>query len=182
MTDSDPKPASPDLYERFTPLLVANQPTIMGFIFALLPNASEAEDLLQKTSLIAWQKFEQFDPSTKFSTWACQIAYFEVKNHLRTRARDRHVFSDELLLTLADESVADTGRLADERAALAHCIKTLKADERDLLNQCYRPGTQIQQVAELFGRTRASVYKQLNRIRRRLLSCITLRIEQGGAA
>lgn len=173
-------PARDDAYERFTALLVANQPAIMGFIRTLLPQTSEAEDLLQATCLIAWQKFDRFDPSTKFSTWACQIAYFEVKNYLRTKARDRHVFSDEVLEHLAQETPRDQERLADERAALDKCVAALAADERELLSQAYTPGMTVRQIAEQLDRTANSLYKQLNRIRRRLLSCITHRLKQGG--
>jgi len=171
-------------YERFTALLVASQPAIMGFIRTLLPNASEAEDLLQKTCLVAWQKFDQFDqfdPDTKFTTWACQIAFYEVKNHLRTKARDRHVFSDEVLATLAREVPDESDRLADERRALQHCVKTLGSDERELLRRCYARGAKVTDLAAALNRTANSLYKQLDRIRRRLLVCINARLEEGGA-
>lgn len=170
-----------DAYERFTALLVSNQPAILGFIRTLLPQTSEAEDLLQKTCLIAWQKFDQFDETTKFSTWACQIAYFEVKNYLRTKSRDRHVFSDEVLDKLAIEVPEDQDRLAQERAALHKCVEALVPEERDLLAQAYSPGTTVQHIAECVGKSANSLYKQLNRIRRRLHTCITRRMDHGGA-
>lgn len=169
-----------EVYQRFTSLLVANQSSIMGFIRTLVPNVAEAEDLLQKTCLIAWQKFDQFEPGTKFSAWACQIAFFEVKNYLRTRARDRHVFSDALLEVLAEEAPSEIDRLAEERVALANCVEKLRPEDRDLLDRCYLQGAQIIQVAALLNRSANSVYKQLNRIRQRLLACITARVQEGG--
>jgi RNA polymerase sigma-70 factor (ECF subfamily) len=175
-------PIRDDTYQRFTSLLVTHQPAILGFIRTLLPQTSEAEDLLQKTCLIAWQKFDQFDETTKFSTWACQIAYYEVKNYLRTKARDRHVFSDEVLDYLAQETPEEQDRLAAERAALHMCVQTLAADERELLSQAYTPDTTVQQIAVKLGRSANSLYKQLNRIRRRLHGCITARLKEGGAA
>lgn len=175
-------PTRADAYERFTTLLVTSQPAILGFIRSLLPQTSEAEDLLQKTCLIAWQKFDQFDPSTKFSTWACQIAYFEVKNYLRTRARDRHVFSDEVLDKIADETTRQTDRLAAERVALHKCVQTLVPEQRDLLAKAYAPGGTVQRIAEQMQCSANSLYKQLNRIRRRLHTCITARLEKGGQA
>lgn len=178
---SNNTPARDQAYERFTALLVSHQPAILGFIRTLLPQTSEAEDLLQKTCLIAWQKFNQFDETTKFSTWACKIAYFEVKNYLRTKARDRHVFSDEVLEQLAQEVPRDHDRLAAERAALQKCVEALVPAERELLAQAYGPGKTVQQIAETVGKTANSLYKQLNRIRRRLHACITVRIREGGA-
>lgn len=182
MTHQSNIPERDQAYERFTSLLVAHQPAILGFIRTLLPQTTEAEDLLQKTCLIAWQKFDQFDEATKFSTWACQIAYFEVKNYLRTKARDRHVFSDDVLEKLALQTPEDTDRLAEERVALHKCVESLVPDERDLLAKAYDPGNTVQQIAEHVGRSANSLYKQLNRIRRRLHGCITARIKQGGGA
>lgn len=179
--NSAKNPTRGDAYERFTTLLVTYQPAILGFIRTLLPQSSEAEDLLQKTCLIAWQKFDQFDPSTKFSTWACQIAYFEVKNYLRTRARDRHVFSDEVLEQIAEQTTRETDRLTAERAALHKCVEMLVPEERDLLAKAYAPGNTVHQIAEQLGKSANSLYKQLDRIRRRLHACITHRIGQGGA-
>lgn len=181
MTDHPHSPIREDVYERFTSLVVIHQPTILGFIRTLLPQTSEAEDLLQKTCLVAWQKFDQFDETTKFSTWACQIAYFEVKNYLRTKARDRHVFSDDVLEKIAVESTRDTDRMAEERAALHQCVQALVSEERDLLAQAYADGNTVQQIAATLDRSANSLYKQLNRIRRRLYNCIIARIRQGGA-
>lgn len=180
MSQTDREPTRDHAYERFTSLLVAHQPAILGFIRTLLPQTTEAEDLLQKTCLIAWQKFDQFDEATKFSTWACQIAYFEVKNYLRTKARDRHVFSDEVLEQLAREVPEDQERLSEERAALHQCVDALVPQERHLLAQAYAPGKTVQRIAEQVGRSANSLYKQLNRIRRRLHACITKRLGQGG--
>eukprot|EP00752_Nemacystus_decipiens_P013987 g12423.t1 len=134
-------PTRNDAYERFTALLVANQPALMGFIRTLLPQAGEAEDVLQKTCLIAWQKFDQFDESTAFSAWACKIAYFEVKNFLRTNSRDKHVFSSEVLDQLAQDVPEDSERLAAERVALRTCVEALVPADRELLAQAYDPAT-----------------------------------------
>lgn len=182
MNAAAPNPGKPDAYERFTALLVASQPTIMGFIRSLLPQSDVAEDVLQRTCLVAWQKFDQFDETTKFSTWACRIAYLEVKNVLRTRQRDRHVFSDAVMQALAHEAASDSDRLADERRALEQCMQVLSGDERELLRQCYAQGAKVTDLATQLNRSANSLYKQLNRVRRRLLACITRRLQEGGAA
>ena len=136
-------------YEQFTAALVANQPAILGFIRTLMPGQADAEDVLQKTCLIAWQKFDQYDPETKFSTWACQIAYFEVKNFLRTRARDRHVFSDAVLDQLAQETPRDHDRLAAERAALVNAAANVVGERGEYGRQRAAPFSVLQCVALL---------------------------------
>jgi RNA polymerase sigma factor (sigma-70 family) len=69
---------------------------ILEHIVVLLHDFHDAEDVFQRTSLILWQKFDQFDPQQgSFLSWACGVAYYEVRNFLRVAARDRLRFSEE---------------------------------------------------------------------------------------
>ena len=49
---------------------------------ALLPNEQDAQDVFQRTSLVLWQKFDQFDSDRDFLPWACGVAHYEVRNFL----------------------------------------------------------------------------------------------------
>src|SRR5688572_23508061 len=46
--------------QQFLRLFLENERRIYAFIVSILPNLSDAEDVLQETSLILWQKFAQF--------------------------------------------------------------------------------------------------------------------------
>src|SRR5947208_2883214 len=92
--------------EEFVRLLMQHQSLIRGFIFTLLPYRSEADDLFQRTSIVLWRKFDQFQVGSDFGAWACQIAKLEVRNFLRVGKRDRLRFSDDLLMSLADMRLA----------------------------------------------------------------------------
>ncbi len=127
---------------------------------------------MQQASVVMWRKFGEFREGTSFLAWGCQIAKYHVLNHLRKRSRERHVFTPELVETLAEEGVADAERLAVERSALQACLEKLDPASRQLVGKCYDVGASIKQVAEGLGRTPNSVYKGLNRIREMLLHCI----------
>ena len=61
-------------YEAFLQLLTANQSRIMGFILAMVPNRSVADDILQETTLLMWEKFKNFQDGTNFTAWGISIA------------------------------------------------------------------------------------------------------------
>ena len=63
-----------------------------GYIFSLVRNRADAEDLLQETSITLREKFEQFDPETDFIPWAFQW-HSEVKNFQRKQGRSKITFT-----------------------------------------------------------------------------------------
>src|SRR3954468_20850609 len=80
--------------ERFLKLFLAHERRIFGFLLALVPDWSDAEDLLQETSVVMWRKLYNFEPGTDFAAWALSIARYQVLDHRKRRKRDRVLFSD----------------------------------------------------------------------------------------
>lgn len=167
-------------YEEFVLLYARHQPAVFGYIFTLLPDWVEAEDVLQRTSLILWQKFGDFTPGTDFPRWACSVARFTVLKRLRERARDRLVLSDDVLDLLAEEGVEDLDRRAAERKALAGCLEKVPPSDRNLLEGYYSREATVADLATSFGHTVAAVYKRLSRIRAGLHRCVERRLAVEG--
>jgi RNA polymerase sigma-70 factor (ECF subfamily) len=157
---------------RFTSLMSRYHASLMSFILSLVANWSDAEDLLQQTSVVMWQKFDEFDPGSSFIAWGMQIARYQTMNHVRKEARRRQRLSTELVEKLAGEGPGDAERLEAERVALRACLQKLDPASRTLLGRCYDAGVNMKQVAGQLKRTPNSIYKGLNRIRESLLRCI----------
>ena len=167
--------------EEFVRLLSKYQSLIRGFLFTLFPNRTEADDLFQRTSIVLWRKFDQFQIGSDFGAWACQIAKLEVRNLLRAGRRDRLCFSDELLASLADMRLALDNELDLRREALRHCIEKLRPIDKQIIHKCYGPrSTTAKDAAAQLGRPVNTLYKALIRIRRALFECIerTLRVDE----
>ena len=64
----------------FAELLRRNQTQLFGYIYSLVRDLDDADDLFQQTSLVLWDKYEQFDPTRSFVGWACGVARYEVLN------------------------------------------------------------------------------------------------------
>jgi RNA polymerase sigma-70 factor (ECF subfamily) len=180
MTDSTAPGNGTDMprQEEFVLLYTKTSAALFSYSLSLLPNWSDAEDILQQTSLELWRKFSQFEAGSDFLAWACQIARYKALTLMRSRGRDRHVFSLEVVERIAEEGIAETRLLDAERKALNDCLQKLRASERELLQRCYAVGATIKQVAEQVGRTPNSLYKVLNRIREALLRCIEARLAE----
>jgi RNA polymerase sigma-70 factor (ECF subfamily) len=167
--------------EEFVRLLSKYQSLIRGFLITLLPNRTEADDLFQRTSIVLWRKFDQFQDGSDFGAWACQIAKLEVRNFLRVGRRDRLCFSDELLTSLADMRLALDNELELRREALRHCVAKLRPNDKKIIHSCYGPqATTVTDAADHLGRPVNTLYKALIRIRRALFECIerTLRTSE----
>jgi RNA polymerase sigma-70 factor (ECF subfamily) len=58
----------------FLRLLMANQNRIYAFILTLVPNWSDADDIMQEAAETMWSKFQQSQPINNFSAWGIKIA------------------------------------------------------------------------------------------------------------
>jgi RNA polymerase sigma-70 factor, ECF subfamily len=174
---------SSDRGAEFAAQLSRHQSQLFGYIYSLVRDLDDADDLFQQTSLVLWDKFDQFDPSRSFVGWACGVARYEVLNFLRARSRHRLYFSDELNLALieAQESL-EQEQLEERRGALAGCMEKLRERDKDLLEACYDRSSGIRDVALARGRSAQSIHNSLRRIRRALFECVRRSLAQGGVS
>lgn len=171
-----------DRNKRFVRLLTQNERRIFAFILALVPNWSDADDVLQETNVRLWEQFDRFEPGTDFGAWACTIARYQVMTLRKTKLRSRLVFSDEFVKTVAEEYETQSGLTAARREALERCIELLNPRHREMLRAYYEPQTTAEDVAKRIGRTVQAVYKTLQRVRKALHDCIDDRVAAGDQA
>ena len=157
---------------QFAQQFVLHQDRIYGYIVTMLPNRQDAEDVFQQTSLILWQAWDQFDPRRDFVAWACSVARNAVRNFLRSRGRDRLVFSEKLMNTISDLRLESRSILEERRSLLVECVRKLDFMGRQLLERCYAGRESMKTIAQQFHMTPNAVYLRLRRIRRELMDCI----------
>jgi RNA polymerase sigma-70 factor, ECF subfamily len=171
-SEGERKSSSPALHE-LEELLKKHEADIRSFVFTLLPNWSDVEDVIQRTRIILWQKFPSFEVGTNFRAWALQIARHEVSNFRRSKQRDQLCFDDELVESLAEMRGSLIQELEQRRSALQSCIEKLRASDRQIIRHCYGPSaTTTKDAAVRLRRPVNTLYKALNRIRRTLAECV----------
>src|SRR5947207_14156427 len=121
-------------------LMTRHQRQIFSYIYVLVPNRNDAEDLLQETSLVICEKFQEFREGTDFVAWACQIAYWRVRYSRQMFARSQVVFDQEILDSVAQTAGEMAEELDERHEALGRCLQRLHPRDRELLIRRYEPG------------------------------------------
>lgn len=174
VADAEPAHVPPDA--EFVQLFTRYQRRLFLLILSQIHDPIEAEEVLQNVNVIIWKKCQQFQPGTNFLAWSAAIVNFEVLKYRSRRTRERLVFSEEFLTTVASEVVERSEELEQRRTALKDCIQKLRTQDRELIQQRYAPGETGKNLAEQVGRPANSVYQSLGRIRRTLMECIQRRM------
>ena len=73
MSEIDPSNRHREFLRAFT----TNEPAVRAFVRRLVPSRTDADDILQEVSIVLWEKFDEFDRSGSFKSWACGIARIE---------------------------------------------------------------------------------------------------------
>jgi RNA polymerase sigma-70 factor (ECF subfamily) len=165
--------------ERFVRLFVDGQREILRYILALVPDIDDAHDILQETAVDLWRKFDQYDPACPFAPWACRFAIRRVLKHCEQRVRRNKCLSLETLSQIADERMEKEGILEDRRRALEMCLERLSDADRLVVEQRYSRQMSVAKIAGLTGQNTSTLYKALERIRRRLFECVNRRLRMG---
>jgi RNA polymerase sigma-70 factor, ECF subfamily len=162
--------------EPFVDQITSAQQSLFAYILMLLPDVTDASDVLQETNLVLWRKREEFRPGHDFLPWAKAIAHYQVLASLKQRRRNRLRFSDMLMSQLAEEVVAHRGPdTGSKSVVLGDCIGELGQSSQELLRLRYNSDLTLAQLARHIGRSVDSVRCALHRIRRELADCINRR-------
>lgn len=165
----------------FAELLHQTHGDIFSFIFAMVLNQADAEDLYQETAVVLWEKFDEFAPGSDFRRWAIRVAHLKTLNFVRRNRRRRPLFSDEFLNTVAAAHEREAaGPSAPRTEALSKCLQRLPARDQRLVDSRYSRQWTIQEIAAREGRSVDAVYKAISRIRQSLLACIESTLSMEG--
>ena len=168
----------PENDQRFTELLQQHHTRLFGYLYAIVHDLNDAEDLYQQTSLVLWKKFGEYQEGTSFFNWAMTAARYEMLNFMRVRKR-RQQFSSELRASLSNEFDELNDDLLQARLeALQHCKELLGDNDRHVLEACYGNKRSFSETADHLGRSPKSVYRSLERSREMLMKCIEDRLRR----
>jgi RNA polymerase sigma-70 factor (ECF subfamily) len=76
-TPSPQPPLSPERQEEFVQLLNGAHALLLRYVLSLLANRHDAEDVLQRASVVMWRRFATVEPGTDFVAWATTVAFMK---------------------------------------------------------------------------------------------------------
>ena len=96
---------SPDNTDYFVRQLMKHRKRIYAFILTLVGNSSDADDIMQDTAALMWQKYHQSEEIMDFAALGLQIAHFKV---LEFRKKLTHFTINELSYQYLNAYFADS--------------------------------------------------------------------------
>jgi RNA polymerase sigma factor (sigma-70 family) len=194
--ESDPgaNPSDEDLMGRLqagedaalAPLMHRWEAPVKRFIFRLIGNTAEAEDLAQEVFVRIYRKRSSYRPGAKFSSWCFSIAANQAKNRLRWWKRRPNLSLNAWMETggdAADQSAtgaqASVEAVKRERiAAVQAAVAALPLDLRTALVLFEYEQQSMGEIAAALHCTPKAVENRLYRARRMLRAKFDLSADQ----
>lgn len=160
----------------FAVLVNEHADMLMAFIRSTVWDASAAEDLFQETMLVAWRRFDDYDPARPLARWLRGIARKLILAYL-SKLKRNPVYCIEEVLDVLEERLAHIDRLPgdawmDKVEALAFCMDQLPEDMQRSIRMFYQDEQKTSQIASVLKTTQEAVKKRLQRARSRLADCL----------
>jgi len=156
----------------FMQLVFENDRRIYAYIYVLIPNLTEADDLFQDTVTVMWEKYRTYIPGSDFGAWGIGIAYNLVRNYRRKKARSRLQFTEDIEQLIECETNKALSNLECKLSALRECLSKLKPEEKKVLKLKYECNCSTKEIAEKIGYSMKVVYVKLARANDFLLRCV----------
>lgn len=169
--------AVPLSHERFLRLFLQSERELLRYVMALVPNLSDARDIVQDTAAALWQAIDKYDPARPFAPWACRFALNEARRHLRSAGRRRRLLDEDTAALLESRRVEAAPQLDARREHLRDCLTRLPSEQHELVRGYYFDEETIETLAARLGRGTEAVYKSLQRIRQALHDCIERKMQ-----
>lgn len=168
--------------QRFLSLFLKSEREIFRYVAALVPNVSDADDIVQQTAITLWEKFDLYDPERPFTPWACRFALNKARQWIDRRRRWQALLENGLAEELERRREEIRPEIEARLNQLEGCLSALPEEQRVLIEGYYFKRDDIAQLASESGRTVAATYKMLQRIRYSLQVCIEKKVGMKGLA
>lgn len=166
--------------DEFFKLLMNSQKVIYGYILSMVRNCPDADDIMQETMTLMWERFDEFEPGTNFGAWGIKIARFKILAYFRAKSRSEEVFDESLLMEISDCYHRKMDEMKIRVSALQECLKKLDKRDRKLIEIRYEQGLKVTELAGRIERPVQGLYKALARIHTLLHRCVNQTIHQWG--
>ena len=149
---------------------------IYGFVNIRIQNSAMADEITQDVFLVAFAKVQQFNFSSKFSTWLCGIAANKAMDYLRSVSRKPGMveLDEELHGEIGSDqlSVLDQLALDEQNEVLLACIDRLPEDAKAIIHLAYFQGQSEAEIADVLNIVRGTVKSRLHNAKKKIASCV----------
>lgn len=161
--------------ERYGEIIERYQGKLFVFLYRLIGNREEAEDLLQEVFLKAYINLNSYDTSRKFSSWIYRIAHNEAVNRIKRKSLKRFIpwedvtsIKDKLEMSSIDEGVEKVWARKEENREVAGAVEKLPLKYKQVLILRYWEDKSYTEISEILEKPVNTVGTLIKRARDKL--------------
>jgi RNA polymerase sigma-70 factor (ECF subfamily) len=158
--------------EQFLRLLMLNDKRVYAYILSFVPNANDADDIMQEASAVMWRKFSSFSPKMDFVAWAITIARFQILSYFKKKKRSKLSFSPTLINSLQKDVEKVLPEMDRRLGALERCVQKLEQADKYILKLRYERELTLENIGAHISKSTRATYYSLVRIHKLLMQCI----------
>ncbi len=166
--------------DAFRELYVHYHRRLARFLTRLTRRQEDAEEIINDTMWIVWQRAAEFRNASQVSTWIMGIAYRRALNMIRRAATHERVMALES--TEGEAAVNDPGQMAENRQLLNYALAQLPLEQRLVLELTYYLDHSCEEVAEIMECPVNTVKTRMFNARRKLRAMLAEHGAEWGAA
>ncbi len=171
---------NPDNTDYFVRQLMIQRKRIYAFILTLVGNSSDADDIMQDTAALMWQKYHQDEEIGDFAALGMRIAHLKVLEFRKKQYKSKIQFNSELFESILGGAAAAEEKLDARFEALQKCLSKLDEISRTLVQAQHQKGQTIKDIAASLNMSQHVAYKRIGRLHDQLLWCVHRTLKQEG--
>lgn len=128
---------------------------VFSFVYNLLRDAGQAEEVVQEVFLRVWFRAATYRPERgKFQTWLMSMAHHRTVDELRKRRRLQSILETEARLALMEsraqeDAAAKEAEQREESEIVRKALESLPEEQRQVIQLSYYEGYSQSEIAEL---------------------------------
>ena len=165
--------------EAYRELFARYQKKLFTYIFHLVGNRDETEDILQNVFQKTFKNIENFDTSRKFSSWIYRIAHNESVNYLKRRSKRYTVSWDDIATSKDKLDTATNDELPEDKFArreitreIDEALSQLPKKYQQVLKMRYFQEYSYDVISGILGKPVNTVGTLINRAKKKLLEVV----------
>jgi len=163
--------------EKYSELISRYQGKIFAYLYRLVGNREEAEDLLQDVFVKVYRNLKSYDEGRKFSSWIYRIAHNEAVNHIKRRYLKRFISwedinstKDKLEASNFEDGPAEDWLKVETAKEINEAVSRLPLKYRQVLVLRYFSDKSYDEISEILGKPLNTVGTLINRAKKKLLA------------
>jgi len=145
---------------------------VVSFIFRMLGNSQDADDVAQDVFVRVYQNLDTYRPETKFSTWLFALARNAAIDRIRWRARHRTESIESAPEIVASSGTAEEVNAHEIGDQIAAAITKLPEDQKTAIVLSEYHGMSYAEIAGVMRCSEKSVESRLYRAKQTLRAAL----------